>query len=215
MVFPMICSTFILSLSTSSVVHKKPLQEMEIAAITHGALQGLAYLHSHNLIHRWVLLVRVCVDVLDWLLCALREGVCLCQWNKGVMTSSLSSVWLTEISRQGTSCWQSLARWNLQILVLPPLSLQPTLLWGRHIGEFQNSNVWEKIDGVWNMGKNLEMWHHLISFNIFHQIKSDVTVINMAMFPQDGPRGNPGYGRGSIRWEDWHLVSGNNLHWIR
>lgn len=34
-------------------VHKKPLQEVEIAAITHGALQGLAYLHSHNTIHRW------------------------------------------------------------------------------------------------------------------------------------------------------------------
>ncbi|XP_031665374.1 serine/threonine-protein kinase TAO1-like isoform X2 [Oncorhynchus kisutch] len=33
-------------------VHKNPLQEMEIAAITHGALQGLAYLHSHNMIHR-------------------------------------------------------------------------------------------------------------------------------------------------------------------
>ncbi|XP_004429986.1 serine/threonine-protein kinase TAO3 [Diceros bicornis minor] len=33
-------------------VHKKPLQEVEIAAITHGALQGLAYLHSHSLIHR-------------------------------------------------------------------------------------------------------------------------------------------------------------------
>uniref|UniRef100_A0A8B9RN47 non-specific serine/threonine protein kinase n=1 Tax=Astyanax mexicanus TaxID=7994 RepID=A0A8B9RN47_ASTMX len=33
-------------------VHKKPLQELEIAAITHGALQGLAYLHSHNMIHR-------------------------------------------------------------------------------------------------------------------------------------------------------------------
>uniref|UniRef100_A0A672SVU6 non-specific serine/threonine protein kinase n=1 Tax=Sinocyclocheilus grahami TaxID=75366 RepID=A0A672SVU6_SINGR len=33
-------------------VHKKPLQEMEIAAITHGALQGLAYLHSHIMIHR-------------------------------------------------------------------------------------------------------------------------------------------------------------------
>lgn len=26
---------------------------MEIAAITHGALLGLAYLHSHNMIHRW------------------------------------------------------------------------------------------------------------------------------------------------------------------
>ncbi|XP_077064468.1 serine/threonine-protein kinase TAO1 [Siphateles boraxobius] len=40
--------------STSDLleVHKKPLQEMEIAAITHGALQGLAYLHSHNMIHR-------------------------------------------------------------------------------------------------------------------------------------------------------------------
>lgn len=25
---------------------------MEIAAITHGALLGLAYLHSHNMIHR-------------------------------------------------------------------------------------------------------------------------------------------------------------------
>ncbi|KAL3062498.1 serine/threonine-protein kinase TAO3 isoform X1 [Gymnodraco acuticeps] len=33
-------------------VHKKPLQELEIAAITHGALLGLAYLHSHNMIHR-------------------------------------------------------------------------------------------------------------------------------------------------------------------
>lgn len=33
-------------------VHKKPLQEVEIAAITHGAMQGLAYLHSHNMIHR-------------------------------------------------------------------------------------------------------------------------------------------------------------------
>uniref|UniRef100_A0A8C4DZW6 non-specific serine/threonine protein kinase n=1 Tax=Dicentrarchus labrax TaxID=13489 RepID=A0A8C4DZW6_DICLA len=33
-------------------VHKKPLQEVEIAAITHGALQGLVYLHSHNMIHR-------------------------------------------------------------------------------------------------------------------------------------------------------------------
>uniref|UniRef100_A0A4W5NAT5 non-specific serine/threonine protein kinase n=1 Tax=Hucho hucho TaxID=62062 RepID=A0A4W5NAT5_9TELE len=33
-------------------VHKKPLEEQEIAAITHGALQGLVYLHSHNMIHR-------------------------------------------------------------------------------------------------------------------------------------------------------------------
>lgn len=38
--------------SLSLSVHKKPLQEVEIAAITHGALQGLAYLHSHNMIHR-------------------------------------------------------------------------------------------------------------------------------------------------------------------
>lgn len=36
----------------SPLVHKKPLQEMEIAAITHGALLGLAYLHAHNMIHR-------------------------------------------------------------------------------------------------------------------------------------------------------------------
>ncbi|XP_054628420.1 serine/threonine-protein kinase TAO3 isoform X2 [Dunckerocampus dactyliophorus] len=33
-------------------VHKKALQEVEIAAITHGALLGLAYLHSHHMIHR-------------------------------------------------------------------------------------------------------------------------------------------------------------------
>ncbi|XP_064331503.1 serine/threonine-protein kinase TAO2-like [Phalacrocorax carbo] len=32
--------------------HKKPLQEGEIAAITHGALRGLAYLHGHDVIHR-------------------------------------------------------------------------------------------------------------------------------------------------------------------
>lgn len=46
--------TSILTLSPSSSVHKKPLQEVEIAAITHGALQGLAYLHFHSLIHRQV-----------------------------------------------------------------------------------------------------------------------------------------------------------------
>ncbi|KAI5931672.1 Cullin-3 [Manis javanica] len=34
-------------------VHKKLLQEIEIAAITHGALQDLAYLHSHAMIHRY------------------------------------------------------------------------------------------------------------------------------------------------------------------
>lgn len=34
------------------LVHKKPLREVEIAAITHGALLGLAYLHSQNMIHR-------------------------------------------------------------------------------------------------------------------------------------------------------------------
>lgn len=33
-------------------VHKKPLQEIEIAAIAHGALQGLAFLHNHTMIHR-------------------------------------------------------------------------------------------------------------------------------------------------------------------
>ncbi|XP_078277891.1 serine/threonine-protein kinase TAO3 isoform X3 [Rhinoraja longicauda] len=40
--------------STSDLleVHKKPLQEVEIAAITHGAMLGLTYLHSHDLIHR-------------------------------------------------------------------------------------------------------------------------------------------------------------------
>lgn len=42
----------ILTISPVSSVHKKPLQEVEIAAITHGALQGLAYLHYHSLIHR-------------------------------------------------------------------------------------------------------------------------------------------------------------------
>lgn len=42
-----------LDFSPPPVVHKKPLQEVEIAAITHGALQGLAYLHSHCRIHRW------------------------------------------------------------------------------------------------------------------------------------------------------------------
>ncbi|KAK2502521.1 hypothetical protein MC885_006268 [Smutsia gigantea] len=40
------------SVSDLLEVHKKPLQEMEIAAITPGALQGLAYLHSHTMIHR-------------------------------------------------------------------------------------------------------------------------------------------------------------------
>lgn len=44
-------------------VHKKPLQEVEIAAITHGALQGLAYLHSHALIHRYEQISRVFFSV--------------------------------------------------------------------------------------------------------------------------------------------------------
>ncbi|KAA0705916.1 Serine/threonine-protein kinase TAO1-B [Triplophysa tibetana] len=43
-------------------VHKKPLQESEIAAITHGALEGLAYLHSHNMIHRMAPEVILAMD---------------------------------------------------------------------------------------------------------------------------------------------------------
>ncbi|CAB1320170.1 unnamed protein product, partial [Coregonus sp. 'balchen'] len=43
-------------------VHKKPLQEVEIAAITHGALLGLAYLHSHNMIHRMAPEVILAMD---------------------------------------------------------------------------------------------------------------------------------------------------------
>lgn len=55
-------------------VHKKPLQEVEIAAITHGALRGLAYLHSHNMIHRWVFQVWGGGLVLLWLVCvSLKE----------------------------------------------------------------------------------------------------------------------------------------------
>ncbi|TTH54097.1 Serine/threonine-protein kinase TAO3 [Bagarius yarrelli] len=43
-------------------VHKKPLQEVEIAAITHGALLGLAYLHSHTMIHRMAPEVILAMD---------------------------------------------------------------------------------------------------------------------------------------------------------
>uniref|UniRef100_A0A671YEC9 non-specific serine/threonine protein kinase n=1 Tax=Sparus aurata TaxID=8175 RepID=A0A671YEC9_SPAAU len=46
-----VCCLILSNISLLSV-HKKPLQEVEIAAITHGALQGLVYLHSHNMIHR-------------------------------------------------------------------------------------------------------------------------------------------------------------------
>ena len=53
-------------------VHKKPLQEMEIAAITHGVLQGLAYLHSHTMIHRCV-----CVCVYRCLYAALQCTKCV------------------------------------------------------------------------------------------------------------------------------------------
>ncbi|TNN38774.1 Serine/threonine-protein kinase TAO3 [Liparis tanakae] len=48
--------------NTAWVIHKKPLQEMEIAAITHGALLGLAYLHSHNMIHRMAPEVILAMD---------------------------------------------------------------------------------------------------------------------------------------------------------
>lgn len=36
---------------------------MEIAAITHGALLGLAYLHSHNMIHRWGCVIPGCKHI--------------------------------------------------------------------------------------------------------------------------------------------------------
>lgn len=32
---------------------------------------------------------------------------------------------------------------------------------------------------------------------------------------QDGPRSHFSHGRGSVWWKGGHLVSGNNLHWIR
>ena len=52
---------------------------MEIAAITHGALEGLAYLHSHNMIHRYVC-VCCCVCV------------CVCVYVVGVLGAELEHV---------------------------------------------------------------------------------------------------------------------------
>lgn len=62
-----------------SVVHKKPLQEVEIAAITHGALRGLAYLHSHNMIHRWVFvgMYHLCPQAFCLLCAAVIISYCL------------------------------------------------------------------------------------------------------------------------------------------
>ncbi|CAB1322336.1 unnamed protein product [Coregonus sp. 'balchen'] len=44
------------------IIKEKPLQEVEIAAITHGALLGLAYLHSRNMIHRMAPEVILAMD---------------------------------------------------------------------------------------------------------------------------------------------------------
>lgn len=65
---------------SSSSVHKKPLQEVEIAAITHGALQGLAYLHSHNMIHRCCFL---------WSLSNMMLRHCVCWCHSQVVVFSL------------------------------------------------------------------------------------------------------------------------------
>ncbi|KQK83852.1 serine/threonine-protein kinase TAO1-like protein [Amazona aestiva] len=42
--------------------HQQPLQELEIAAIVHGALQGLRYLHMHSVIHRMAPEVILAMD---------------------------------------------------------------------------------------------------------------------------------------------------------
>lgn len=110
------------------LVHKKPLQEVEIAAITHGALQGLAYLHSHNMIHRCCFL---------WLLsnlwCFVTASICVT--NKLFFFSFLfPGMW-----RQVTFCWQSLGRSNWLTLAPPPLPHLPTPLWGRHIGKWKQT----------------------------------------------------------------------------
>eukprot|EP00069_Balaena_mysticetus_P004778 bmy_17682T0 len=47
-------------------VHKKPLQEVEIAAVNHGALHGLAYVHSHSVIRRDVRLETSCCQSQAW-----------------------------------------------------------------------------------------------------------------------------------------------------
>lgn len=108
-------------------VHKKPLQEVEIAAITHGALQGLAYLHSHNMIHRCAFL---------WLLSSLWcfVTVCSCVTNELFLSFLFSGM-----SRQVTFCWQSLGRSNWPTLAPPPSPHLPTPLWGRHIGKWKQT----------------------------------------------------------------------------
>lgn len=99
-------------------VHKKPLQEVEIAAITHGALHGLAYLHSHNMIHRQVIIF---VFYLQW-------------FSKDCVAVTHNIFLLIGMWRQVTFCWLSQGRSNWQTLALPLLLHLPTPSWERHIG---------------------------------------------------------------------------------
>lgn len=111
---------FFLNPCPAIAVHKKPLQEVEIAAITHGALQGLAYLHSHNMIHRsgafYSDLHRLLQSYLDL---------------------ETPFFFVSEMWRLVTSCWRSQVWSNWQILARPPSPHLPTLLWERHIGKTQ------------------------------------------------------------------------------
>ena len=47
-------------------VHKTPLQEVGIAAVNHGALHGLAYVHPHSVIRRDVRLETSCCQSQAW-----------------------------------------------------------------------------------------------------------------------------------------------------
>uniref|UniRef100_A0AAX7UGQ0 Serine/threonine-protein kinase TAO3 n=1 Tax=Astatotilapia calliptera TaxID=8154 RepID=A0AAX7UGQ0_ASTCA len=113
-------------------VHKKPLQEMEIAAITHGALLGLAYLHSHNMIHRDVKAGNILLTELG--------QVKLADFGSASIASPANSF-------VGTPYWSVHTRqtWNL-ICREEKIKMAPEVILAMDEGQYEG-----KVD-IWSLG---------------------------------------------------------------
>uniref|UniRef100_A0A4W4FS03 Serine/threonine-protein kinase TAO3 n=1 Tax=Electrophorus electricus TaxID=8005 RepID=A0A4W4FS03_ELEEL len=112
-------------------VHKKPLQEVEIAAITHGALLGLGYLHSHNMIHR---------DVKAGNILLTEPGqVKLADFGSASMTSPANSF-------VGTPYWSVSNKNGIRNKKLHEQQMAPEVILAMDEGQYEG-----KVD-IWSLG---------------------------------------------------------------
>lgn len=84
---------------------------------------------------------------------------------------------------------------------------------------YRSTHIFQNLSCYHSIPESLKALRGLADYNIFMDFFPILNKLCVCVFacvslcPQDGPRGDPSHGRGSVRGESGHLVPWDHLYW--